>query len=220
MKAGAGDATPVDVNGDGWLDLYVLNMQGNDQYYENQGGQSFVRKSREVFARTPWGAMGVKAFDFENDGDVDLMVTDMHSDMSKDVGPALEKQKSDMQWPESFLQSDNGGIFGNALFRSDGAGVFSEDSDELRAENYWPWGLSIGDLNADGFQDAFVASSMCFPYRYAVNSVLLNDRGERFRDAEFILGVEPRPDGRLTKPWFFAGCFRCIDRQHPMCAGA
>jgi cytochrome oxidase Cu insertion factor (SCO1/SenC/PrrC family)/PAS domain-containing protein len=214
----SGDATPVDVNGDGWLDLYVLNMQGNDQYYESQGGKSFVRKSREVFPRTPWGAMGVKAFDFENDGDVDLMVTDMHSDMSKDVGPALEKQKSDMQWPESFLQSDNAGIFGNALFRSDGAGTFSEDSDELGAENYWPWGLSIGDLNADGFQDAFVASSMCFPYRYAVNSVLLNDRGQRFRAAEFILGVEPRPGGRLTKPWFSLDASGA-DRKHPISAG-
>ncbi|MCP4785379.1 MAG: hypothetical protein GY903_00545 [Fuerstiella sp.] len=213
-----GDATPLDVNGDGWLDLYVLNMQGADQYYENQGGVSFIRKSQDVFPRTPWGAMGIKAFDFENDGDVDMMVTDMHSDMSKDVGPALEKQKSDMQWPEDFLQAGNTGIYGNALFRNNGAGEFSEESDDLGAENYWPWGLSIGDLNADGFQDVFITSSMCFPYRYAVNSVLLNDRGKRFRDAEFILGVEPRSDGRMIKPWFSLDASG-EDRDHPMCAG-
>ena len=56
----SGDATAIDVNDDGWLDLYLVNMQGDNQYYENVGGKSFVRKSREVFPRTSWGAMGIK----------------------------------------------------------------------------------------------------------------------------------------------------------------
>jgi enediyne biosynthesis protein E4 len=43
--AWTGDASAVDVNDDGWLDLYLVNMQGDDQYYENVGGTSFVRKS-------------------------------------------------------------------------------------------------------------------------------------------------------------------------------
>jgi len=43
---------------------------------------------------------------------------------------------------------------------------------------------------------------MSFPFRYGVNSVLLNESGERFADAEFILGVEPRRQGRTAKPWF------------------
>ena len=45
----------------------------------------------------------------------------------------------------------------------------------------------VGDLNADGYPDVFVGSSMNFPFRYGVNTVFLNDRGEKFRDAEFIL---------------------------------
>ena len=35
----------VDVNGDGWTDLYVLNMEGFDGYWENQAGERFVDKS-------------------------------------------------------------------------------------------------------------------------------------------------------------------------------
>ena len=38
----SGDASIVDVNDDGWPDLYVLNMEGEDQYYENAGGKRFV----------------------------------------------------------------------------------------------------------------------------------------------------------------------------------
>ena len=62
--------------------------------------------------------------------------------------------------------------------------------------------MSSGDLNADGFIDVFITSSMNFPFRYAVNSLLLNDGGKRFADSEFILGVEPRRGGRTAKPWF------------------
>lgn len=202
----SGDATPIDVNEDGWQDLYILNMQGHDQYYENEGGKRFVRKSREVFPKTPWGSMGIKVFDYDNDGDMDVFVTDMHSDMSENIGLEREKLKSRMQWPESLLQSDGNSIFGNAFFRNEGDGTFTEVSDELGVENYWPWGYSIGDLNADGYDDIFIASSMNFGFRYGVNSVLLNDRGLRFRDAEFILGVEPRRNRRTARPWFYLDC--------------
>ena len=202
----SGDATPIDVNEDGWQDFYILNMQGHDQYYENEGGKRFVRKSREVFPKTPWGSMGIKVFDYDNDGDMDVFVTDMHSDMSENIGLEREKLKSRMQWPESLLQSGGNSIFGNAFFRNEGNGIFTEVSDELGVENYWPWGYSIGDLNADGYDDVFIASSMNFGFRYGVNSVLLNDRGSRFRAAEFILGVEPRRNRRTAKPWFYLDC--------------
>jgi hypothetical protein len=183
----SGDASAVDVNDDGWLDLYVLNMQGDDQYYENVGGKRFVRKSRQVFPRTSWGAMGIKVFDFNNDGRLDIFVTDMHSDMSDMIGPEREKTKST--------------TWGNSFFLKEGPGKFREVSDTVGAENYCPWGPSVGDLNADGWDDAFIASGMNYPFRYMVNSVKLNDRGRRFADAEFLLGIEPRQGG-LTTPWF------------------
>ena len=51
-----GDSHPMDLNGDGWTDLYLTNMQGDDQYYENVEGKSFVKKSREVFPKNPLGS--------------------------------------------------------------------------------------------------------------------------------------------------------------------
>jgi hypothetical protein len=107
-----------------------------------------------------------------------------------------------MAWPESMLQSGGMSIFGNAFYRQDGDGKLTEVSDEIGAENYWPWGLSVGDLNADGYADVFISASMNFPFRYGVNSVLLNNEGAYFVDSEYLLGVEPRREQRTAKPWF------------------
>ena len=127
----------------------------------------------------------------------------MHSDMSDMIGPdRKEKMKSTMKWPV-VLPSAPGrrSIWGNSFFIKDGPGKFHEASDALGAENYCPWGPSVGDLNADGYDDTFIASGMNYPYRYMINSVKLNDRGVKFVDAEFLLGVEPRKGGVAT-PYF------------------
>lgn len=214
----SGDASPVDFNGDGWQDLYVLNMQGHDSYYENAAGQHFIKKSRALFPKTSWGSMGIKALDYDNDGRMDLFISDMHSDMSQPVGPWDEKLKAYMQYPEDFLQSEGLSIFGNAFYHHVGEGQFEEVSDLIGTENYWPWGLSSGDLNADGWQDVFVASSMNYPFRYGINTVLLNDHGRGFLDSEFVLGVEPRRHGRTAQPWFALDCDNA-DRAHKNCEG-
>ena len=196
----SGDASPMDGNDDGWPDLYVLNMQGNNEYYENAGGTRFVRRSREVFPRTSWGAMGIRVFDFDNDGRMDIFITDMHSDMSQEVGPEHEREKSHMVWSEEIRGDGTASIWGNSVFHNEGGGRFREVSDAVNFEMYWPWGLSTGDLNADGFEDVFITAGMNYPYRYATNSLKLNDRGKRFVDAEFVLGVEPRRGGRWPLP--------------------
>jgi hypothetical protein len=230
MNSWSGDATFADLRGDGYPSLYFPNMQGNNHFFENERGKKFVDKTDQYFPKTPWGAMGVKFFDFDNDGLMDLLVTDMHSDMSQEVGPDKEKLKSDMRYPGSFLQGGmpqdkyvEGGeksIFGNAFYHNLGSGKFEEISDRLGLETYWPWGISVGDINADGWDDVFVAAGMGFPFRYGVNSMLLNNRGQGFLDAEFILGIEPRRDHRTHTFWFSIDCAQAPGGQGvDACAG-
>lgn len=64
----SGDASFCDPNQDGFPDLYVLSMSGDDQYYENEQGGRFTEKTSAYFPKTPWGAMGIKFFDYNLDG--------------------------------------------------------------------------------------------------------------------------------------------------------
>ena len=225
----SGEATVVDLNGDGFPDLYIANMQGDNYYFENQKGKGFVEKTAAYFPKTPWGAMQAKFFDFNNDGLMDLYVVDMHSDMNDlqiklagNMDPKIEKSKSEAwctaQYDETFLQGSSNNIFGNAFYVNLGGGKFQERSDALGVETFWPWGISVGDFNADGYQDIFVVGGMGFPFRYGINSLLLNQEGKRFYDSEFLLGLEPRPSGEVEIDYFTLDCSGA-DRGHRLAQG-
>ncbi|MBL9129247.1 MAG: CRTAC1 family protein [Verrucomicrobiales bacterium] len=225
-----GDATACDANRDGWPDLYVLDMSGNDRLYVNESGRRFVEKTAAYFPKTPWGSMGVKFFDHDLDGRLDLYVTDMHSDMTgaqiragdRDFGPAFEKAKSDpwcsVEWSAENLRRATNSILGNAFYRNRGTEPWEEASGVLGLETYWPWGPTVADFNADGYEDVFVTAGMGYPLRYVANSLLLNDGGRRFVEAAFVLGLEPRKEGGLETEFFVLDCSG-EDARHPLCRG-
>ena len=222
-RSWSGDAVVIDVNNDGRPDLYVLDMQGENHLWLNVDGKHFRDDTKAYFPKTSWGAMGAKVFDFNGDGRLDLFITDMHSDMFEDIQPGdwhgeTTKSDSSRMPAELFPGGKTQFIFGNALFQNGGTtgpSTFSEVSDAMGVETYWPWGPSVDDLNADGWDDIFVAGSMNFPFRYSVNSVFLNDAGRHFLPSEFTIGVEPRASG--STEWFTLDC-NGADRAEKSCA--
>lgn len=199
-----GDASFAYLNGARYPGIYFLNMQGADQYFENEGGKKFVDVTKKYFPKTPWGSMGIKFFDYDNDGRPDLIVTDMHSDMMAEQTPFQEKEKVVPVSTAMLGGPASDYIFGNAFYHNLGAGKFEEISDKIGVEQLWPWGVSVADVNADGWQDIFIAASMNFPLRYGINSMLLNNQGKGFLDSEFLLGIEPRK--APYTPWFVMDC--------------
>lgn len=210
-KSWSGDATALDINHDGFPDLYILDMQGGDHLWVNEAGKHFRDATARYFPKSSWGSMGVKSFDFNGDGRQDLYVTSMHPDMWVNVKPgdwAAETRKADTTTVAAGMIPGGKSkfIFGNELFASRASGGFSEVSDSLGVENYWPWGPSVDDFNADGWDDIFIASGMNFPFRYGINSLLLNEAGKHFLPSEFLVGVEPRKDNGTKQVWFTLEC--------------
>jgi len=75
--------------------------------------------------------------------------------------------------------------------------------------------MSVADLNADGYEDVFITAGMGYPFRYGINSVLLNEEGQRFVDSEFVLGVEPRRNNRIEKVFYTLDCSGA-DKDHTL----
>lgn len=138
----------ADLNGDGWPDLFVLNLQGHGHYFENQGGHTFVDKTAEYFPRTPWGAMGIKFFDFDNDAVRICSSPTCTRTCSRPCRLAVKSRRPASIPPSSFW----GGtadtfIFGNALFHNistRGRTAFEQMSERAGVENYWPGGRASG----------------------------------------------------------------------------
>ena len=215
-KGWSGDVATIDFDDDGNLDLLVTNMFGMSQLYRSDGQGHFDDVTRETLHRTSLGAIGVKAFDYNNDGRFDLLIADMHSDMwikadQEDrvsphtkylhiLGPDVErfpaKQAEEAKFLDRLQLNRDDLIFGNCLFRNEGGGRLSEVSDEAGMETFWPWGIAVGDFDNDGDEDAYLPSGMGYPYFYYPSSLMMNDGDGTFTDRASEEGIEPPPGGK------------------------
>ena len=70
---------------------------GANHYFENSGGRKFIDKTAQYFPKTPWGAMGIKAFDFNNDGLMDLCVlTGAGPQLYRNTGGKFVRQQASL----------------------------------------------------------------------------------------------------------------------------
>jgi hypothetical protein len=225
-KGWGGDVAVFDFNEDGRLDLLVTNMFGQSQLYRNNGDGTFTDVTRETLGRTSWGAIGAKVFDFNNDGKLDLLIVDMHSDMWMSpqsdettmklitdnegkkfpyvtgAGSLLDKaryMKVEQDFADAFQIHYDEVIFGNTLFQNRGGGQFKEVSDQAKLETLWPWGIATGDFDNDGHEDVFLPSGMGFPFFYWRNYLMLNNGNGTFSDHSRTEGIDPPPGGNYQE---------------------
>lgn len=155
-----------DVNQDGWPDIYVANdFFEKDYLYLNQQNGTFREQLDQTTNELSLGAMGVDMADINNDGLLDIFVTEMlprdqRRLKTKTVFDSWEvyklKQKNGYarQFPRNTLQL-NQGITGPRLPAfselSRYAGVSSTD---------WSWGVLMTDLDNDGHKEIVVTNGL------------------------------------------------------------
>ncbi|HET6882314.1 MAG TPA: CRTAC1 family protein [Pirellulales bacterium] len=213
----SGDVAIFDFDEDGDLDIFVTNMFGLSHLYANDGQGHFQDVTRETLLVTSYGAIGCKAFDYDNDGRLDLFVADMHSDMWMEfdeeslieprrkyrflLGNKVELNRQllgeEAKWVTRLGIDYRLMRFGNTLFHQEGNGRFAEVSDEAGMETFWPWGVAVGDFDNDGEEDVFLPSGMGYPFFYHPSYLMMNRGDGTFVDAAAAEGIEPPREGRF-----------------------
>ncbi|HLO60902.1 MAG TPA: VCBS repeat-containing protein [Bacteroidales bacterium] len=144
----------ADVNGDGWQDIYVCKSGNpesphrNNELFINNHDLTFSEKSAEYGLDVTGLSNHASFFDYDRDGDLDcyLLNNSFQSVTEFDIKPHAREK------PDS--------LGGNRLFRNDG-GHFTDVSREAgiyTSKIGFGLGVSVGDLNRDGWPDIYVSN--------------------------------------------------------------
>jgi hypothetical protein len=156
LESSGSGITVFDYDGDGFMDLYMMNgtwlegisdpegkvfQNSSNKLYKNLGDGSFREVSREAGVDDTHWSMAAGAIDYDHDGDQDLYLLN--------YGP-------------------------NLFYENLGDGTFSDITDSLGLRGpgklngflKWSVGVSFWDYNLDGTLDAFVGNFLAFDPEY------------------------------------------------------
>lgn len=160
----------VDINNDGWLDMYVSRSGKpsdkallSNQLYVNNKDLTFTESSLEYGIDSKRPTTQSAFFDYDKDGDLDLYIMNHPYNTSR-----TREDKKSVQEVEAMTK--RGTEFSDQLYRNEN-GKFSDVSKEAGISNYaFGLGLAIGDVNGDGFEDIYVSNDYMAPdYLYMNN---------------------------------------------------
>lgn len=149
--------TMADVNGDGFLDIYVCQvgkykvLNGRNQLFINQGDLTFKEEASSYGLDFQGFSTQAAFFDYDLDGDLDMYLLNHSVHSSRSYGPVT-------------LRLDRDSLAGDRLYRNDvvAGKMFFKDvtaqSGIYGSQIGYGLGVSISDINNDGWPDVYICN--------------------------------------------------------------
>lgn len=152
----------VDINADGWMDIYVCKFIFDDKnllknkLYINQGDGTFSEEAEKYGIADTGYSIQANFFDYDKDGDMDLYVANQPPN-SIGLRRAL-KGKKDYRYTDK-------------LYKNNGNGTFTDVTQAAGITNYsFSLSCTMSDLNKDGWPDIYVACDYEEPDMFYINN--------------------------------------------------
>ncbi len=145
--------TMVDINGDGWLDIYVCySGKGNtdsrrNELYINNHDLTFTESAKQYGLDDAGCSTQAIFFDYDNDGDLDCYILNHNIKAYKNV-------------ELHYLKNDYDSLAADKLYRNDD-GHFTDVSKQAGISGNpisFGLGIAVSDINNDGWPDIYVSN--------------------------------------------------------------
>jgi hypothetical protein len=168
-------AAAADYDGDGWPDLYVVNV-GRNILYRNRGDGTFEDVTQKAGVGDPGTGIGATWADVDGDGRLDLFVANY---LTYDPNYKLYFNPDAYPGPLSYK-----GEF-NVLYRNRGDGTFENISEAagIRLPNHRAMSVCALDYDLDGDTDFYLCNDA------TPNVLLVNDGKGRFTEMAMKVGI-------------------------------
>jgi len=174
----------TDINSDSRIDLIVTNdFDFPDQWYINQGNSEFKRLEQEI-QNMPFFSMGIDVADVNNDGLIDVFITDMR--------PSGYYRQKTVKYDKSFNWLDSEGKVNltsqqvrNHFYINQGETQFSEIAEMTGMDaTEWSWSVLLADFDNNEHKDVFVGNGYFLQDLMRHDSPLYIDSIIKFIDPE------------------------------------
>jgi hypothetical protein len=171
----------ADINADGWLDIYVCSSghmpTGNrlNKLYINNRNGGFTEEAKKYGLDIKAYTTQVSFFDYDMDGDLDCFMINNSPIPVNQLEFSNKRDLLESKWPVGdFLK---GG--GDHLYQNNN-GRFTEVTQDAGIHGTllsFGMGVSVGDINNDGYPDVYVANDS-----YERDYLYINQKNGKFKD--------------------------------------
>ena len=154
LRAWSTGVAMVDINADGWLDIYVCNSgdiagdKKENELFINQGDGTFVESAEAYNLADKGFSTHATFFDFDKDGDLDVYIL---NNSYQAIGSfdlrRNERPKRDLLGGDKLMENRDGKFYDV----SEAAGIYGSVIG-------FGLGVTVGDINRDGWDDLFISN--------------------------------------------------------------